>query len=488
MDEHIHFYTALRRRMLDGLSTTLTHEHWVVMQGETGSGKSTLARGAIARWPNRALTMSPTNNKGYQWEWTVIADTQRSGNLIGRAFSCDSLWRELLCATDATPDRPLLLVLEDSHRVSKGIVAMVEMFIALLPQAHLLITGNFSSRLQRQLRMNQPVWFQFPVTGIDDFRQVFAFYAGIESGEGRSFPDKFIRDMMKRSKGNLHLAARAGRRYHGSAQPGDGAHGTLPLSQQADVLRCLPASRRGGRLWLAMILVAIVAGSAGGYFAQPLSRGLLSPVGWMTASTRPAESPVLTSGIMSASESLALLYSVWGYEVAQGEAWCDQAFRAGMACVSGTDTLASLMGQGLPWVATLETNNAHIPVVIIGGGDDSLVALSGEKTWILDKAWFSSVWKGSYTLMWKLSPDGNGSISKKSSADDIVWLDMMLSRVLNVDAEETGEWSPLLIEKIRQFQRQNRIKADGVMGRISLIRLWQALGESPKMTSDGGKA
>jgi ABC-type uncharacterized transport system fused permease/ATPase subunit len=70
MDEQIHFYTALRCRMLDSLSTTLAHEHWVVMQGVTGSGKSTLARGAITHWPNRALTMSPLNRKGYQWEWT----------------------------------------------------------------------------------------------------------------------------------------------------------------------------------------------------------------------------------------------------------------------------------------------------------------------------------------------------------------------------------------------------------------------------------
>ena len=50
----------------------------------------------------------------------------------------------------------------------------------------------------------------------------------------------------------------------------------------------------------------------------------------------------------------------------------------------------------------------------------------------------------------------------------------MLSRVLNVEAEGTGEWSSLLTEKVRQFQAQNKIKVDGVMGQLSLIRLWQA--------------
>lgn len=89
--------------------------------------------------------------------------------------------------------------------------------------------------------------------------------------------------------------------------------------------------------------------------------------------------------------------------------------------------------------------------------------------------------------MWKPSPDGNASITKKSSIDDIAWLDTMLSRVLNVEAENTGEWSPMLTEKIRQFQTQNKIKADGVMGKVTLIRLWQVLGESPKLVHEGGK-
>lgn len=87
--------------------------------------------------------------------------------------------------------------------------------------------------------------------------------------------------------------------------------------------------------------------------------------------------------------------------------------------------------------------------------------------------------------MWKPSPEGNASITRKSTPDDIIWLDTMLSRLLSVEAEGTGEWSPLLTEKVRQFQTQHKIKADGVMGQLSLIRLWQALGESPKLNQDG---
>ena len=119
-----------------------------------------------------------------------------------------------------------------------------------------------------------------------------------------------------------------------------------------------------------------------------------------------------------------------------------------MACLSGTETLETLLSDGLPWVATLKAGSASFPVVVIGGGENTLTVLSGNQTWILDKAWFSQVWTGNVTRMWKPSPDGNASITKKSSTDDIVWLDTMLSRVLNVEAEGTGEWSSLL-RKVR---------------------------------------
>lgn len=87
--------------------------------------------------------------------------------------------------------------------------------------------------------------------------------------------------------------------------------------------------------------------------------------------------------------------------------------------------------------------------------------------------------------MRKTTPEGKTSITKKSSVEDIIWLDAMLSRVLNVEADESGEWSALLVEKIRQFQVQNGLTADGIAGQLSLIKLWQALDESPKLIVEG---
>lgn len=134
-----------------------------------------------------------------------------------------------------------------------------------------------------------------------------------------------------------------------------------------------------GLACLALIVTAAVWGSAGVYFSEPLSRWLPSPAALLPSSTADKEAPSLVSEKMSSNESFALLYSVWGYEVSRSEAWCDQAYRAGMTCLSGKESLASLMAQSLPWIATLNVDNASIPVVIIGEGEGTLAALSAGK-------------------------------------------------------------------------------------------------------------
>lgn len=487
MDEINTIFTTRHRQLWDTLISTLMNEPWLILQGAKGSGKSVLARGVVAAWPHRALTIGPFSRKGYLPEWIVLADTQIADSLTGRVFSFETLWSELLCAIDDRHESMPLFVFEDAQRVRKGLASTIQAFVTMMPKARLLLTGAFSYRQQRHLRMLDPVWLEIPTPNDDDCREIITAHANLKPEDSALLSEFFVRRVIRHSRGNLHLVARTGKFIRHSKE------GELPFSPGAELqrsaLRYLPAERRPGWTCLALIVVAALCGMAGKYFSEPLSRWLPQPENLLSvARSRPVSSPVtLTSEIMSTNESLALLYGVWGFAVDKGEAWCDQAYRAGMACISGNNTMETLLSQGLPWIATLKVDNILFPVVIIGGGDKTLTVLSSNKTWIVDKAWFSTVWTGNATRMWKPSPDGSASITMKSSPEDITWLDTMLSRLLNVEAEGTGEWSPLLTEKVRQFQSQHKIKADGIMGQLSLIRLWQALGESPKLTQDEGK-
>lgn len=481
MNKHSTFYTSQHRRLLDTISNTLMNEPWLVLNGKRGAGKSVLVQGVVAAWPHRAVTIGLLLRKGYLQEWIVLADTQLTNNLAGRVFSFSSLWSELLCLIGGMHHSVPLFVLEYDQRAGNGIISTVKAFFTMMPKARLLLVGTFPHRQQRHLRTLYPVWFEIPRPNVDDCRKVIATHAAIEPEQSGVLSDLFVRRVMHRCCGNLHLVARSGGFIRRNME-GEKQAAVEPVLQQA-ALRYLPAKPKVGGVCLALIVVAALFGWVGRYFYQPLSQWLPQKESLLSiATSRSASSPLtLTSEIMSTNESLSLLYSVWGFSVNKGEAWCDQAYRAGMACLFGNYTLETLLQQGLPWISTLNMDGILVPVVIIGDGGGALTLLSGSQTWIVDKSWFSSVWTRTSTILWKPSPDGEAVITKNSSPDDIAWLDTALSRALNVESEVLSEWSPLLSEKVRQFQIQQKIKADGVMGQLSLIRLWQVLGESPKL-------
>ncbi|MDG9697130.1 type II secretion system protein GspA, partial [Streptomyces sp. DH17] len=155
---------------------------------------------------------------------------------------------------------------------------------------------------------------------------------------------------------------------------------------------------------------------------------------------------------------------VWGYEVPADSAWCDQAVIAGLACKSGNASLQTLVDQNLPWIASLKVGDKKLPVVVVRVGEASVDVLVGQQTWTLTHKWFESVWTGDYLLLWKMSPEGESTITRDSSEEEILWLETMLNRALHISTEPSAEWRPLLVEKIMQFQKSHHLKTDGVVG------------------------
>jgi general secretion pathway protein A len=55
---------------------------------------------------------------------------------------------------------------------------------------------------------------------------------------------------------------------------------------------------------------------------------------------------------------------------------------------------------------------------------------------------------------------------------------------LGVPANDSGDWTPTLTEKVKLFQRNEKLQQDGVPGKDTLIRLRQALGEAPRLINE----
>lgn len=122
--------------------------------------------------------------------------------------------------------------------------------------------------------------------------------------------------------------------------------------------------------------------------------------------------------------------------------------------------------------------------MVVRVGDATVDVLVGQQTWTLTHKWFELVWTGDYLLLWKMSPEGESTITRDSSEEEILWLETMLNRALHISTESSAEWRPLLVEKIKQFQKSHHLKTDGVVGFSTLVHLWQVAGESAYLYRD----
>lgn len=487
MDDFAYIHTERECILIRYIIAELQRERWVVLHGEKSSGKTVLAYGIAERFPGRTIILNPINTNGYRWDWTLVYDNQPNNNLVGCIFPVTSLWSELCSTVITNTAESLLIILENAHGIKHGLAEFIQQGKAQIPGVHILTVGMFTSRQRRKLHYRHPSWVTIPAPGIDEARQVIAHHAGIDLTAINQLPSHFIRRIMRSTRGERRLLARAGWCIRQALQAEDIDVGRFSRKQRKWVLRCLPTPRRRVLTASALILIAGTCWFAGwknGALLSPLLPELPRNIFANRTGILP-KSVDLGDKIMTVNDATQLLFEVWGYETDKKEAWCDQAWRGDLICESGVTTLDQLKNQGLPWIAQLQVADKKIPVVVIGFRGENVIALAGKRTWHLRLAWFSTVWNGNYTIMRKTTPEGKTSITKKSSVEDIIWLDAMLSRVLNVEADESGEWSALLVEKIRQFQVQNGLTADGIAGQLSLIKLWQALDESPKLIVEG---
>lgn len=250
---------------------------------------------------------------------------------------------------------------------------------------------------------------------------------------------------------------------------------------------CILGDNRPRKMQLAVVMSGTIIALTCGWLLLSSFTATLPVPAWLIPVT-PVVKQDMTKDIahvvMRDSEALSVLYGVWGYEVPADSAWCDQAVRAGLACKSGNASLQTLVDQNLPWIASLKVGDKKLPVVVVRVGEASVDVLVGQQTWTLTHKWFESVWTGDYLLLWKMSPEGESTITRDSSEEEILWLETMLNRALHISTEPSAEWRPLLVEKIKQFQKSHHLKTDGVVGFSTLVHLWQVAGESAYLYRD----
>lgn len=404
-------------------------------------------------------------------------------------YAHDHFWLDALPLIHART-QDVVIAIDNADLLAGHLGHFIQSFTQLLPvmgvKARLLLVGSAKLKKIKQLSQCLPLYVCLnppSETECGDFLD--SMHAKGPEGERSIFRPGFVRHISMATRGNLRVIKRIVEIAKQLAVAEQSTH--LSPRQEKLVLAAagLPyKSRPGAFLLIAYAVLAMAIGWGGADiiklpFPTPQWLDVAKPV---VKESAPAKITEMTSNVRDAMQQL---FATWGYDVSAEEAWCEQADRADLICDSGNETgINKLANSSLPWIARLNVEKHTLYAVVMRISDNDLDLIVNKKTWTVSRHWFDSHSEGHYIMMWPPAPDGKNRVTNKSSAESIIWLDAMLSRALGVPANESGDWTPTLTEKVKLFQRNEKLQQDGVPGKDTLIRLRQALGEAPRLINE----
>lgn len=248
-----------------------------------------------------------------------------------------------------------------------------------------------------------------------------------------------------------------------------------------------PSFRDPGQwLWVVAMLCSVAAGTAL-YVWRPFLPEIktVEPVS-SPAATATAEAelppeipavPVLSLFAANGASSMQTLLAMWGQalDADDTDTGCAQAGSLGLKCLSGRGSWDDLRLYDLPAILTLTDDQGLPGEVVLSAikfNTADVETPMGPQSFGL--AELGERWTGAYQLLWR-PPFASLNIGPNSPQSHIRWLQQRLDMY---EGRKTAVTLPYaydsqLKERVRQFQANSDLSADGLVGERTLIRLNQ---------------
>lgn len=188
--------------------------------------------------------------------------------------------------------------------------------------------------------------------------------------------------------------------------------------------------------------------------------------------------------------AFAGLFSVWGKVPYKGLTACQSAVEQGLACYQQQGNWMSLTRLNYPAVVYLVDDNLQdfYGAVIAVDGEQLLMQLGEQQLWV-DRAWFNQHFSGTFEILWQAPNLPMMDISQKSSPGQLQWLENALAHVNNRNGRRVNQFDVQLENDLKSFQSQHGLKADGIAGNQTLVRLNLYLSQQgPRLTDNGARS
>ena len=158
---------------------------------------------------------------------------------------------------------------------------------------------------------------------------------------------------------------------------------------------------------------------------------------------------------------------------------CDQARSTGLRCLFRVGTWGRLRRFNLPAVLELTTPDGEKRyATVVALGERTATLEFGNRRITLSPDEIDGYWDGTLIVLWPVPPVTTIPIEPGQRGRDIQWLRGRLAAIDGVTATPVGEvYDDALLDRVKAFQRSQLLKADGVVGDETLVRLVTIAGQ-----------
>lgn len=181
------------------------------------------------------------------------------------------------------------------------------------------------------------------------------------------------------------------------------------------------------------------------------------------------------------------LFSIWGeiYEPTFSASPCNYAPNLGLRCFRSNGSWSDIANLNTPVILELglDFNNLQYGLLKQKTNTNYLMWISAHELTV-NKENLADSWFGSYEILWKPPPGYNESLSYGDEHTNIEWIKDLLAETnsYSFDPDQSNIYNQELLTIIEEFQQNNGLLVDGIIGPLTLIKLSHVLpGSAPKL-------
>ncbi|PUB90831.1 MAG: hypothetical protein DBP01_05560 [gamma proteobacterium symbiont of Ctena orbiculata] len=152
---------------------------------------------------------------------------------------------------------------------------------------------------------------------------------------------------------------------------------------------------------------------------------------------------------------------------------CQQVRAFGLRCLISTAEWSTLLGMNRPLLLQLKQDKQRRLLLLKHVDDDWLLVDSGMQEGVISRTELMRYWTGEYILLWRPLAE-IALIGEGSSGNAVTWLRKRLQRVDGIEPtaiEGLDYFDTELEDRLKAFQQQQGLAADGVAGQQTMIYL-----------------